>query len=78
MSKDWVTVTIVSDEVDANLIKGMLESAGIRCIIEGNVYRPQGTVIPAFNRFKLNVTSSEADSAKKLLDEMNKDENQNE
>ena len=54
MSKGWITVAVVSDEIDANLKKGFLEDVGIRCIIEPSIFRPR-SVVPIFNQFKINV-----------------------
>ena len=66
----WVTVAMVADEIDANLKKGYLETAGITCVIEPSVYRPEGYLLPLFNQFKINVPKEEAEAAKQVLAEV--------
>ena len=66
MYEEWVTIATVSDEIDANLKKGFLEDAGIRCVIEPIVYRPR-SVVPILNQFKINVPSNHAESARQIL-----------
>ena len=68
MSEEWVTVTIVSDEADANLKKGFLEDAGIQCVIEASTFY-RGAV-PLFNQFKINVPKDELETAKQVLTEL--------
>ena len=69
MSEEWITVVIVSDEIDANLKKGFLEDVGIRCIVEPSIFRPR-SVIPIFNQFKINVLKEELEAAKQVLAEL--------
>ena len=69
MSKGWITVAVVSDEIDANLKKGFLEDVGIRCIIEPSIFRPR-SVVPIFNQFKINVLKEELELAKQILAEL--------
>ena len=65
--KGWVTVAMVADEIDANLKKGFLETAGINCVIEPSIYRAEGYLLPLFNQFKINVPQEDAETAKQVL-----------
>ncbi len=68
-SKEWVVVTEVVDEIDANLIKGLLEDSGIPCVIEASIFRPR-SVAPVHNVIKLRVPPDQCDQAKKILSEI--------
>lgn len=70
-AQKWVTVTEVADEIDAHLIKGLLEESGIRCVIEASIYRPR-SVAPIHNIIKLNVPADQFNQAKKILLEIEK------
>ena len=61
-----MTVKEVVDEIDANLIKGLLEESGILCVIEASIYRPR-SVAPIHNIIKLKVPADQFDQAKKIL-----------
>ena len=64
--EEWVTVYITGDEVDAQLKKGLLETAGIECIIEASIYRPR-SVTPLFNRIALNVRKENEREAGEII-----------
>lgn len=66
MHDEWVTVVTVHDEIDANLKKGFLEDAGIRCVVESIIFRPR-SVVPLYNQFKVNVPKGDAQMARQVL-----------
>lgn len=67
MANGWTTVYVTNDEVDANLKKGLFESAGIDCVVESSIYRPR-SVAPVYNQFKLNVPADKAAEAKEIIE----------
>ena len=67
-SLDWVTVLTVADEIDANLKKGLLEDAGIECVIESSPFRAYPIV--NLNNFRLSVPRIKLQEAREVLNEL--------
>lgn len=65
---DWVIVLTVTNEIDANLKKGLLEDAGIECVIESSPFRAYP--ITNLNDFKLSVPRIKLREAREILDEV--------
>ena len=63
---DWVNAFETNDEIDANLKKGLLEQAGISCMIEASIYRPR-SIAPIYNQVKLYVRAEQLEAAQKIL-----------
>lgn len=66
---DWVTVLTVTNEIDANLKKGLLEDAGIECVIESTPFRAYP--ISNLNKFDLSVPRIKLRDVREILDEIN-------
>ena len=68
MSDNWVTLQIIHDEIQANLMKGYLENAGIICVIEPSILRGQAEYLGSISSsFKINVPKAQIQLAQKIL-----------
>lgn len=63
----WTLLGIVSTEIEATLIQGYLESAGIPCSIESLVFHAEPVNLGALARVRLHVLAEHLDEARELL-----------
>ena len=68
MNNNWITILTVTDEIEANLKKSVLENFEIDCLIEPVQFTAYGNL----SEFKLNVQEKDAKRAKEILDGIDK------
>ncbi|MBI5291702.1 MAG: DUF2007 domain-containing protein [Chloroflexi bacterium] len=75
MPHSLVTVYTVSGQVEANIIKSMLEAAGIPVmVVQEGAGRAYGLTVGPMGKADILVPEQYAEAARKLLDEMDRGE----
>ncbi len=76
-SQDWVEVTAVGDDEEAEIIAGLLESEGIPCEIEGSPASPWPENLGAMGTSRVMVPPDRLKEARALIAEREKDAQRN-
>lgn len=66
---DWVTVYEADGEMEAEIVKGMLESNGIECVLDENASPYVIMGIPAHVSVSIKVMAADALVARELIEE---------
>ena len=75
--EDWVQITAVGDDEEAEIIAGLLESENIPCEIEGPSASPFPENLGALGASRVMVPPDRAAEARALLAEREKDAERN-
>ncbi len=67
MEGEWVELLITSDEIEAEMIKDLLESGGIPVVIRSAKVRPYPVSIGKMGEIKLLVRRSDREAAEAVL-----------
>jgi hypothetical protein len=67
MEDTWVELLITSDELEAEMIKDLLESGGIPVVLRSAKVRPYPVSIGRMSEIKLLVRKSDLEAAKEAL-----------
>jgi hypothetical protein len=67
MSTGWVEVFITYDSIEAEMIKGLLESGGIPVIVRSSKVAPYPVNIGMMGEIKILVMEEDTDTAKKVI-----------
>ena len=67
MSTGWVEVFITYDSIEAEMIKGLLESGGIPVILRSSKVAPYPVNIGRMGEIKILVREEDKDTAKKVI-----------
>ena len=70
MEDQWVELLITSDEIEAEMIKDLLESGGIPVVIRSAKVRPYPVSIGRMGEIKLLVRRSDREAAEAALKEV--------
>jgi hypothetical protein len=69
MEDTWVELLVTSDELEAEMIKDLLESGGIPVVIRSAKVRPYPVSIGRMGEIKLLVRKTDLEAAKAALDQ---------
>ena len=69
MEDAWVELLVTSDELEAEMIKDLLESGGIPVVIRSAKVRPYPVSIGKMGEVKLLVRKTDLEAAKAALDQ---------
>jgi hypothetical protein len=64
----WTQILVVTDETEAELIRGYLESEGIPCNLESLVFHAEPFTFGPLSKVRLHVPTSDVERARKLLE----------
>jgi len=67
MSTGWVEIFITYDSIEAEMIKGLLESGGIPVILRSSKVAPYPVNIGRMGEIKILVREEDKDTAKKVI-----------
>ena len=67
MSTGWVEVFITYDSIEAEMIKGLLESGGIPVILRSSKVAPYPVNIGRMGEIRILVREDDKDTAKKVI-----------
>lgn len=67
MSSEWVEVFITYDSIEAEMIKGLLESGGIPVILRSSKVAPYPVNIGRMGEIRILVREEDKDTAKKVI-----------
>lgn len=67
MSTGWVEIFITYDSIEAEMIKGLLESGGIPVILRSSKVAPYPVNIGKMGEIKILVRDEDKDTAKKVI-----------
>ena len=67
MESEWTELLITSDELEAEMIKDLLESGGIPVVIRSSKVRPYPVSIGKMGEIKLLVRKTDLDAARAAL-----------
>ena len=67
MSTGWVEVFITYDSIEAEIIKGLLESGGIPVIFKSSKVAPYPVNIGTMGEIRILVREDDKDTAKKVI-----------
>ena len=65
---EWVQLTVVTDETEAQLICGYLESEGVPCNLESLVFHAEPFTFGPLSKVRLHVPVADVERARKLLE----------
>ncbi len=67
MSTGWVEVFVTYDSIEAEMIKGLLESGGIPVIVRSSKVAPYPVNIGRMGEIKILVREEDKDTAKEVI-----------
>ena len=67
MSGEWVQIRIISDPLEAEMIKDLLESGGIPVILRSSKVSPYPVNIGKIGEIKVLVSKEDLDAAEEVL-----------
>ena len=67
MGDEWVVLLITNDEIEAEMIKDLLESGGIPVVIRSGKVRPYPVSIGKMGEVKLLVRSADLEAAEAVI-----------
>jgi len=67
MENDWVEVFVTYDSIEAEMIKGLLESGGIPVILRSSKVAPYPVNIGRMGEIRILVREEDKDTAKKVI-----------
>ena len=67
MSTGWVEIFITYDSIEAEMIKGLLESGGIPVILRSSKVAPYPVNIGKMGEVRILVREEDKDTAKKVI-----------
>lgn len=67
-SPEWRELMVVTDETEAELIRGYLESEGVPCNLESLVFHAEPFTFGPLSKVRIHVPSAEMERARKLLE----------
>ena len=67
MENDWVEVFVTYDSIEAEMIKGLLESGGIPVILRSSKVAPYPVNIGRMGEIKILVREEDKDTAKMVI-----------
>ena len=65
---EWTELMVVTDETEAQLIRGYLESEGVPCNLESLVFHAEPFTFGPLSKVRLHVPAGDVDRARRLLD----------
>ena len=67
MENEWVEVFVTYDSIEAEMIKGLLESGGIPVILRSSKVAPYPVNIGRMGEIRILVREDDKDTAKKVI-----------
>jgi len=67
MGDEWVLLVVTNDEIEAEMIKDLLESGGIPVVIRSGKVRPYPVSIGKMGEVKLLVRSADLEAAEAVI-----------
>lgn len=67
MGDEWVVLLVTNDEIEAEMIKDLLESGGIPVVIRSGKVRPYPVSIGKMGEVKLLVRSADHEAAEAVI-----------
>lgn len=67
MSEEWVVVFVTYDSLEAEMIKGLLESGGIQVVLRSSKVSPYPVNIGRMGEVKLLVKISDKETAEQVI-----------
>ncbi len=64
----WTEILVVTDETEAQLIRGYLESEGVPCNLESLVFHAEPFTFGPLSKVRIHVPASDVDRARELLE----------
>lgn len=64
----WTEILVVTDETEAQLIRGYLESEGVPCNLESLVFHAEPFTFGPLSKVRIHVPAGDVDRASKLLE----------
>jgi len=68
MSDEWKEILVTYDRIEAEIIKDLLESGGIRVVVRSSKVTPYPVNVGKMGEIKILVKSSEAEAALAVID----------
>ncbi len=69
MENEWTELLVTNNEIEAEMIKDLLESGGISVVIRSSKVRPYPVSIGKMGEVKLLVRKTDLEAAKAALDQ---------
>jgi len=66
--EEWLSILVVEDEEQAELIQGYLDSEGVPCQVESKYSHEFPAHVGALGEIEVRVPASRADEARRLLE----------
>lgn len=67
MSEEWVEVFVTYDPIEAEIIKGLLESGGITVVLRSSKVSPYPVNIGKIGEIKILVRKEDKETAEKVI-----------
>ncbi len=67
MSEEWVEVLVTYDPIEAEIIKGLLESGGITVVLRSSKISPYPVNIGKIGEIKILVRKEDKETAEKVI-----------
>ena len=64
----WTQILVVTDETEAEFIRGYLESEGVPCNLESLVFHAEPFTFGPLSKVRVHVPASDVERARKLLE----------
>jgi len=65
---EWIELMVVTDETEAQLIHGYLESEGVPCNLESLVFHAEPFTFGPLSKVRIHVPAGDVNRARKLLE----------
>jgi hypothetical protein len=67
MNEEWVTVLVTFDSLEAEMIKDLLESGGIKVVLRSSKVSPYPVSIGKMGEIKVMVRKEDKETAEKVI-----------
>jgi len=68
MSDEWKEILVTYDRIEAEIIKDLLESGGIRVVLRSSKVTPYPVNVGKMGEIKILVKSSDAEAARAVIE----------
>ena len=73
MSEEWITLLITNDQLEAEMIKDLLESGGLPVVLRSAKVSPYPVNIGKMGEIKILIRSADRDAAEEVLKRFRED-----
>lgn len=70
---EWIELMVVTDETEAQLIRGYLENEGVPCNLESLVFHAEPFTFGPLSKVRIHVPANDLERARRLLEAQTSD-----